>query len=113
MWDDAGEVCLWSGTERFTRDWNPDVRGNDRLLYTSQTAWERSRNIIRSAEAHDRYFHLYPYVKQQLFKVTLSRALSAADSESSTGSGGRHASSPVGVADRVGGVPGGIVAAAD
>jgi hypothetical protein len=46
-------VRLWTGTERFARSWNPDVRGDDRLLYTSQTAWERSRNIIRSAEAHD------------------------------------------------------------
>ena len=27
-----GEVCLWTGTDRFTRGWNPDVRGNDRLL---------------------------------------------------------------------------------
>jgi len=53
MWDDAGAVGLWSGTARFTRDWTPDVRGNDRLLYTRQTAWESSRNIIRSAEAHD------------------------------------------------------------
>jgi IS1 family transposase len=52
-WDDAGEVCLWTGTDRFTRGWNPDVRGNDWLLYASQTAWERSRNIIRNAEAHD------------------------------------------------------------
>src|SRR5947209_7874798 len=47
------EVCLWTGTDRFTRGWNPDVRGDDRLLYARQTAWERSRNLIRSAEAHD------------------------------------------------------------
>jgi hypothetical protein len=30
----------------------PDLRGDDRLLYASQTDWERSRNIIRSAEEH-------------------------------------------------------------
>jgi len=29
------------------------VRGDDRLLYASQTAWERARNILRGVEAHN------------------------------------------------------------
>ena len=53
MWDDAGAVGLWSGTARFTRDWTPDVRGNDRLLYTRQTAWESSGIIIWRLRVHD------------------------------------------------------------
>ena len=55
-------MCLWTGPDRFTRGWNPDMRGDDRLLYASQTAWEKSRNIIRSAEAHDKYFLVRPNI---------------------------------------------------
>jgi hypothetical protein len=36
------------------RDEKPIWRADDRLSQTTQTAWERSRNNIRSQQVHDR-----------------------------------------------------------
>jgi hypothetical protein len=40
------------------RDEKPIWRADDRLSQTTQTAWERSRNNIRSQQVHDRKWEI-------------------------------------------------------
>ena len=43
-----------AGQQGRMRDEKPIWRADDRLSQTTQTAWERSRNNIRSQQVHDR-----------------------------------------------------------
>ena len=42
-----------AGQQGRMRDEKPIWRADDRLSQTTQTAWERSRNNIRSQQVHD------------------------------------------------------------
>ena len=46
---------MWpvASQQGWTRSCKPVPSANDRLIDPSQTAWERSQNIIRSGEVHD------------------------------------------------------------
>jgi hypothetical protein len=49
----AGQVCLRAGEESCKRFGKLVSRADVRLIYTTQTAWERSKNIIRRSQVHD------------------------------------------------------------
>jgi hypothetical protein len=53
----ASQVGPGASPRGWTRSETPVLRADDRLLDSSQRAWERSQNMIRSQQVRDRALH--------------------------------------------------------